>query len=70
MARKGKNSKSVLSRVRVTKHRKILRRVSQQGHCKAKETGKERMLKRKLVAHENTILRNAFSKYVRAKYVR
>ena len=44
-----KTIKLAAKRLRVTKQKKILRRVSQQGHFKSKESGNVRRAKRKNV---------------------
>jgi ribosomal protein L35 len=52
-------------RLRVTKNKKIIRRLAQQGHLKAKETGKERRNKRKPVIEiDAPIFKKATKKYL------
>ncbi|OGZ61302.1 MAG: 50S ribosomal protein L35 [Candidatus Spechtbacteria bacterium RIFCSPLOWO2_01_FULL_46_10] len=47
--KKLKTKKAVSKRFKITSTGKILRRPSHQGHFNAKQTGKERRMKRKLV---------------------
>lgn len=59
-----KTLKAVSKRLKITKRKKLLRRVSQQGHFKAKEPGKVTRLKRKTVrANMHPELRKVMKKY-------
>ncbi len=48
--RKLKTNKAILSRLKVTGKRKLIRRASKQSHFNAKTSGKQRRLKRRVLS--------------------
>lgn len=63
---KAKTLKAFSKRLRITKRGKIMRRLSQQGHFKAKEPGEMRRKKRKPIsAQYNPLIRKALTNILR-----
>ena len=60
-----KTTTLVTSRIRVTKHKQILYRASQQGHKKAKEAGSVTRNKRKLQRAHASVFKKVAQKYPR-----
>jgi len=62
---KAKIPKSLGKRLKITKRGKVLRRLSQQGHFKAKESGKIRRSKRKPYrTDQNPFVRKEILRYL------
>ena len=62
-----KTTTLVTSRIRVTKHKKILYRATQQGHKKAKESGNVTRGKRKLQKAHANVFKKVAQKYSHKK---
>jgi ribosomal protein L35 len=65
MPKKGKSLKAIRKRLKITRKGKVLRRVWQQGHFKAKESGRVRQKKRRLVlTQDNPFIKKVLEKYI------
>jgi hypothetical protein len=58
-----KTVKLITKRIRVTRRKKVLHRLSQQGHFKSKENPDTRRKKRNPKKSESSVIRSAIKKY-------